>query len=438
MISHVKSFELQERALKVTPGPQSNLAGLWPSSQPMFVARGKGAHLWDVDGNEYIDYTIGLGPGILGYCNEEYTQALKDQLDTLVYLAGWCQSPMEIELAEKFVQHVPCAEMVRFSLSGTEAVQLAIRIARAYTKRRYFIRFEGNYHGWLDNVLGGIVNDNSLDKPFALESDEDLSRTEGRSPTAFEESFKLPWNDIDILERTLEKYGEEVAMIHMEPILCNGGGCPPRPGYLEKVRELCTNYGVVLSFDEVITGFRVALNCAQGIFGVTPDLATFGKAMAGGIPMSAVAGKKELLNLILQQRVIGAGTFNGYPFGLAAALATLKILEKDDGAFYKYIDKVQNRLMEGLKEISKRHCIPMLIQGIRGVFFAHFIDREVAYSPRDLREANVEKQKKFRTFLLEQGINIFHRGRWYVSAGLTEEDIDKTLEVADHVMSKLQ
>jgi len=437
MVSIAKSLELNERALKVTPGPQSNLAGLWPGAQPLFIAKGQGAHLWDADGNEYIDYTIGMGPGILGHGNEEYNQALKEQLDTLIYLAGWCQSPLEVEVAEKFVQHVPCAERVRFLLSGTEAVQLAIRLARAYTKRPYFIRFEGHYHGWLDNVLGGMVDDHTTGKPFALDSVDDPIKPEGRNPATFEESFKLPWNDIEVLERVLEKYGQEVALIHMEPILCNLGACPPRPGYLERVRELCTKYGIVLSFDEIITGFRVGLSGAQGVLGVTPDMATFGKAMAGGVPMAAVAGKKEILDLLIQQRVLGAGTFNGYPLGLAAALATIKILEKDDGAIYKHVDKVQSRLTGGLKKISQKHGIPMLIQGTRGVFFAPFIDKEIAYSPRDLKGQDIEKQKKFRSLLLEEGINIFHRARWYVSGALTEADVDKTLESADRAMSRL-
>lgn len=437
MRATVKSLELSEWAKKVTPGPQSNLFRPEPGAQLLFIVKGKGAHLWDADGNEYIDYAIGMGPGILGHGNEEYTQTLKEQLDTLVYLSAWCQSPMGVELAEKFVQHVPCAKRARFLLSGTESVQLAIRLARAYTKRRYFIRFEGHYHGWLDNVLGGMVNDHPIGRPFALESDEDPTRTEGRDPAAFEQSFKLPWNDIEILERVLEKYGEEVAMIHMEPILCNFGACPPRPGYLERVRELCTKYGIVMSFDEVITGFRVALSGAQGILGVTPDMATFGKALAGGVPMSAVAGKDEILDLLLERRVIGGGTFNGNPLGLAAALATLKILEKDDGAFYKKIDKVQNRLMAGLKEVSKRHGIPMLIQGPRGVFFCEFIDKEIAYSPRDLKEADMEKQRKFSALLLEERILIAPPVRWYVSGGLTEADIDKTLESAERVAGRL-
>ena len=437
MVSIEKSLELQEQALKVTPGPQSNLAGLWKGMESRFLVKGKGAHVWDVDGNEYIDYINGLGPGILGHGNEEYTQALKEQLDNLLYASGWCQSPMEVELGQKFVQHVPCAERVRFMLSGTEAVQLVIRLARAYTGRRYFIRFEGHYNGWLDNVLGGLVNDQATGKPLALDSDEDPVKTEGRDPTAFEHSFKLPWNDIETLERVLEKYGEEVALIHMEPILINSGCCPPRPGYLERVRELCTKYGIVLSFDEIITGFRVGLSGAQGMLGVTPDIATFGKAVAGGTPMSAVAGKKEILELLIQQRVVGAGTFNGYPLGLAAALATIKILERDDGAIYRHIDEVQNRLTTGLKEIGKRHGLPVLLQGPRGAFLYEFLDKEVAYSVRDLKDVDPTKQIKFRTLMLEEGILFFKRARWYVSGAITEADVDKTLDCAGRAIGKL-
>jgi len=437
MVSIAKSLELQEQALKVTPGPQSNLAGLWKGMESRFLVKGKGAHVWDVDGNEYIDYINGLVPGILGHGNEEYTQALKDQLDNLLYASGWCQSPMEVELGQKFVQHVPCAERVRFMLSGTEAVQLVIRLARAYTGRRYFIRFEGHYNGWLDNVLGGLVNDQATGKPLALDSDEDPLNTEGRDPAAFEHSFKLPWNDIETLERVLEKYGEEVALIHMEPILINSGCCPPRPGYLERVKELCTKYGIVLSFDEIITGFRVGLSGAQGMLGVTPDIATFGKAVAGGTPMSAVAGKKEILELLIQQRVVGAGTFNGYPLGLAAALATIKILEKDDGAVYRHIDKVQNRLTTGLKEIGKKHGLPVLLQGPRGAFLYEFLDKEVAYGIRDLKDVDPTKQIKFRTLMLEEGILFFKRARWYVSGAITEADVDKTLDCAGRAIGKL-
>lgn len=435
--SHSKNDEFYERAVRVMPGPQSNLRAP-VGVKTLFAVRGEGSRIWDVDGNEYIDYMCGAGPGIFGYSNREYIDALKENLDTLYYLvSGAAQTPMEIDVAEKMVTHVPCAEKVRFCLSGTEAVQLAIRLARAYTKRRYFIRFEGHYHGWLDNVLGGLVDEGTVEMPFAVESDMDPLGTEGRDPGAFEQSFKLPWNDIEALETVLRRYGEDVALIHMEPILCNSGCCSPRPGYLERVRELCDEYGIVLSFDEVITGFRVSLNGAQGLLGVTPDIATFGKALAGGIPLGAVAGKKEIMDLLLERRVIGAGTFNGYPFGVAAALAAMRILERDGGAHYERVAKLQKQLTDGLTEISKRYGVPSLIQGPTGVFYHLFTDREVAYSVQDLKDADMERQNRFRFLLAEEGVLSVWGSRWYVSAGLREEDVAQTLDRADRAMASL-
>jgi len=432
-----KSNEWIKRALQFMPGPQSNLRKAWEGIEPRVMVKGKDAHLWDLDGNDYIDYTIAFGPGILGHCNTEYIEVLKNQLDTLYYLVTYFQSPVELELAERFVHHIPCAEKVRFGLAGTEIVQLAIRLARAYTKRPYFIRFEGHYHGWMDNVLGGIVDDNPSGKPFAVERDTDVLRTEGRSPMAFQESFKLPWNDIEVLEGVLEKYGEQVALVFMEPILCNVGACPPRPGYLERVRELCNEYGIVFGFDEIITGWRVGLSGAQGLLDVTPDIATFAKGLGAGIPVSAVGGKKEILDLLLEQKVLGAGTFNNSPFGLTAALANIKVLEKDNGALYRHVDKMQSQLVSGLKELGRKHGIPLLIQGPRGVFFCEFIDRDIAYSPRDLKEADVERRMKFASLLLDQGILTPPRGRWYVCGSLTETDVDRTLESADSAMNRL-
>ncbi|MBW1996933.1 MAG: aspartate aminotransferase family protein [Deltaproteobacteria bacterium] len=437
-IEQNQSKLLLERASNVMPGPQSNLRA--PVGViPLFAVKGEGAHIWDVDGNEYIDFMCGAGSGLLGYRNIEYIETLKEQLDTLYYLvSGAAQTPLEVEVAERFVQYVPCAEKIRFCVTGTEAVQLAIRLARAYTRRPYFIRFEGHYHGWLDNVLGGVSETGSKDRPFAVESEEDPLYTEGRAPGAFKESFKLPWNDVRVLEEILREYGEEVAMIHMEPVMCNGGCCPPRPGYLEKVRELCTRYGIVLSFDEVITGFRIGLSGAQGLFGVTPDIATFGKGLAAGFPIGVVAGKRELMDLLLERRVISAGTFNGYPMGVAASLATLRVLERDEGAFYRKIDELQGALMDGLKELCNRHGIPSLIQGPRGVFCLHFTDKESAYSIRDLRDADVDLQNRFRMLMAQEGVLIMWGGRWYLSGGHRKEDIDNALEAADRVLGRLK
>lgn len=429
--------ELEKRALAVMPGPQSNLRAPL-SARPSFIVKGRGGRLWDVDGREYIDYMIAAGPGILGHGRPEYIQALKDQLDTLYYtVSGASQTPQEIELAEKFHRHVPCAEKVRFCVSGSEAVQLAIRLARAYTGRPYFVRFEGHYHGWLDNVLGGLVHDDPVAEPFPYEGEEDPLGTEGRDPAAFANSFRLPWNELDLLERVLERWGDKVALIHMEPILINGGCCPPRPGYLEGVRELCDRYGVVLCFDEVITGFRIGLGGAQAELGVTPDLATYGKALAAGLPISAVAGRAEIMDLLLERRVVGAGTFNGYPLGVAAALTTIEILERDEGAFYGLIDWRQAELTKGLAEIAARRGLPLLIQGPRGVFCLHFIDRPVAYSVRELKQADVGMQNRLRTLLAEEGVLVMWGGRWYLSAGLTEKDVAETLERAERAMNRL-
>jgi glutamate-1-semialdehyde 2,1-aminomutase len=437
--SLTKGYEWAERCKKVTTKGQSNLKmPIILAERPIFIAKADGCRVWDVDGNEYLDFSMSAGASILGHNNPAYIQALKKQLDTIYTVTtGMCQSPLEVELAEKIVKHVPCAERVRFCVTGSDAVQLAIRLARAYTKRRYFIRFEGHYHGWLDNVLGGFTNPDEHQKPFPVTADEDFLSTTGRDPDAFKQSFLLPWNDIEALEKVLAKYGEEVAMIHMEAILCNGECCPPRPGYLEKVRALCDKYGIVLSFDEVITGFRVGLSGAQGLLGVTPDIATFGKAMAGGLPVSAVAGKKAIMDLLVTGGVVGAGTFNGSPLGLAAAVATITELEKDNGAIYKKIDRMQTKLMTGLKEIAKRRNIPTMLQGPRGVFFLLFSNKEAAYSVRELVDLDWEKHIKFLHLMIEEGLFMMFFTRWYISAAVEEKDIDLALEKVDRVYAKL-
>ena len=435
--------ELWKRAEKVMPGMHSNLrAGKWGAygfAKPRFMIKGKGARVTDVEGNEYVDFALGLGPGILGHSNEEYVAALQRQLENMCFAAsGMYGVQQEVEWAEKFVRHIPCADKVRLCVTGTDAVQLVIRLARAYTGRRYFIRFEGHYHGWLDNVLGGTLNENPLGMPFAYESSADLFGTGGRDPEALLQSFKLPWNDIDALESVLEKYGDQVALIIMEAINCNGGCCPPRPGYLERVRKLCNKYGIVLCFDEVITGFRVGLSGAQGLLGVTPDISSFGKSIAAGVPVSAVAGKKEIMNLLADGKVAGVGTFNGYPLGLAACLATISILERDNGAVYKHIDAVQKKLTDGLKNLAKKHGLPALIQGPRGAFNMYFIDGDTAYTTTEIaaRGGN-EKTETWRNNLADEGVLLMRGGRWYMCAALNDGDIAFTLECADKAMARL-
>ena len=433
-----KNAELWERANKVMPGSVSGQIK-YGFNKPHFITKAKGAHVWDVEGRDYLDFVMGLGPGILGHNNDEYTQALKDQLDNICFGASGTYSvPIEVEWAEKFVSLIPCAEKVRLLVAGSEAVQLVIRLARAYTKRRIFLRFEGHYHGWLDNVLGGTINEDATGMPVGVEGSGSLGGTEGRDSEALSQSIILPWNDIAALEKVLDKYGEQIALIIMEPFNCNGGNCLPRPGYIQKVRELCTKYGIVLCLDEVITGFRVGINGAQGVLGVTPDISTFGKAMAAGVPVAAVAGKRELMDLIGQRKVFSVGTFNGYPLGIAASLATIKILERDNGAVYKHIDHIQKRLTDGLRDISKKHGIPTLIQGPRGSFNLYFMKGDIAHNSREiLKNHDGEKLDKWREMLADEGILLMRGGRWYMCGALTDEDVNRVLESADRIMAKL-
>jgi glutamate-1-semialdehyde 2,1-aminomutase len=432
-----KTRELAERARRVMPGRQSNLRAA--EEPPVFVVRGEGQRMWDVDGRELLDFALGMGPNIWGHGNREYLAAVHTQLDQIFNIAaGMLQTPNEVYLAEKIVEHVPCAEQVRFLTSGSEAVQLVIRLARAFTGRTHFVRFDGNYHGWIDNVLGGRSNPDLGAVPHAIESTEDPMHTEGRSPSAFAESYKIPWNDIERLETLLNLHGERIALVIMEAAMTNGGCCLPRPGYLERVRELCTRHGVLLCIDEVITGFRMGLGGAQQHFGVTPDLSTFGKALAGGMALAAVAGRRDVLELLRTNRVVNAGTFNAAPASMAAAVATLTMLERDDGAAFRRIDTKQSALMDGIRDIARKHGHAVLVQGVRGVFCVHFTELSVAHAPSELaRHADLPKARRFRQLLIREGLYPGRGDRYFVSTVLSDAELDDALRRIDTALGAL-
>lgn len=431
------SQELARHASELMPGPHSNLPG-YELLDPIWLTHGRGARVWDVDGNEFLDYMCGLGAGMLGYGNEVLLDAVRQQLERMPHLDAARRHPAEIDLAGKIVKHVPAAEKVRYLLSGTEAVQLVLRLARAYTGRDLFIRFDGHYHGWLDNVFGGSVDPNPEGPPYAIYRKGDLFQSQGRDAASERQSFKLPWNDIAALESTLERYGDRVALVLMEAINANGGSCYPRPGYLERVRELCDQHGVVLCIDEIITGFRTGLGGAHGLLGVTPDLATFGKGLGGGIPIAAVAGRAEIMDLCADRTVIGAGTFNGYPMGVAAALATVSYLERDGGRFYREVETVQQRLMDGLAELLGRHGRKWLLQACPGVIMLYPAPVERAWSIADWYPvADHALGERFRQLLFDNGVLVMFRGRWYVSGALTADDVDLTLEIVDRCLAVL-
>ncbi len=410
---------------------------------PVFIDRADGHRLWDVDGRDYLDFALTMGPMIFGHGYGPWMRGLEAQLARCPSpLPGQFHSPLEVELAERVVAHVPSAERVKYCLSGSEAVQLAFRLGRAFTNRPYVLRFDGHYHGWLDNVLGGELNPDRHAPPHPVEQRDGSAggfstTTAGRAPHALEETFKIKWNDVAALEQAFSRWGDQIALVHMEPIMCNFGACPPRPGYLERVRELCDANGSVLCFDEIITGFRVALGGAQSLFGVTPDLTTFGKAFAAGLPVAAVVGKAEVMDLMRDRRVVGAGTFNCFPLGLAAAATTIDLLAADDQAVYARVDDIQVRVRSELASMARAHGHPLFLQGPRGQIYVDFIDLEIAYSPDDLAGADTAKRSAFRVLALEEGIIVGAGSRLYLSGTMSDDDVDESLRRLLRVFRRL-
>lgn len=425
------------RAAKVMSSRQSNVRALPEPS--IFVESGQGQRVRDVDGREYLDYAIAMGPGIWGHGHREYLDAIHAQLERLLYVqSGACQSPLEVELAEKISAHVPSAERVRFHLSGSEAVQMSLRLARAHTGRPLFLRFGGHYHGWLDNVLGGSVDPDPAAEPYAVLRDTDPFFTTGRAPDALRESLMIPWNDVAALERTLQRYADRVAVVIMEVFNSNGGGCRPKPGYVEAVRDLCTRHGVLLCFDEIITGFRTSIGGAQQLVGVTPDITIFGKAIAGGMPLAAIAGRADIFSLFAQNRVVGAGTFNAFPVAMAAGIATMRILERDGGAIYERRNRLQARLEAGLRDSARAAGHAMMTQGMPGNFCTHFGTRDAYWTSAEIAsDCDVAKAIQFRAALRDEGVILGLGSRWFVSFALTELDVDDTIARAARALRRI-
>ena len=432
-----RTAEWIARAKRVMSSRQSNVRALPEPS--LFIESGKGQRIWDVDRREYIDFALGMGPGIWGQDHREYLEAIHQQLEKCLYIqSGACQSVLEVELAEKIVEHIPSAERVRFHLSGSEAVQMCFRLARAFTGRPLFVRFEGHYHGWFDNVLGGVMNEHPGQLPHALSDENDPFFTAGRSEHALEESLLIPWNDIHAFEKTLQEHGDRVAVAVMEVYCSNGGCCSPKPGYLEAVRELCDRHGVLLCFDEIITGFRTALGGAQSIVGVTPDLTILGKAIAGGMPLAAIAGREDIFDQFRTNRVIAAGTFNACPVSMAAALTTMRMLERDGGAIYEVRRSVQEKLEATLLEAARDAGHAMRILSMPGNFCTHFTAADELWTSRQIANASdLDKAVRFRRLLREEGIIQGLGNRWFVSFALTDTDAEETLERTRRALQRL-
>jgi glutamate-1-semialdehyde 2,1-aminomutase len=392
-----------------------------------------GPRLWDVDGNEYIDYALAWGPLILGHKHPRIVEAMRAQAKN-PHIYG-AQHELEFQVAEKVQSLVPCAERVAFTSSGSEAVQLAWRLARASTGRNLIVRFEGHYHGWMDSVL--VSYRPAADEMGSIEEPRKVFGSPGQTPNAADNVLVASWNHLPFLENLFRKYGDQIAAVITEPVLCNSGNVMPLPGYLEGLRRLTRQHGALLIFDEVITGFRIALGGAQAHFGVVPDLTTLGKALAGGIALSAVAGRAEIMELMAGGGVSFGGTFNGNPIALAAAHTTLDELSRDDGAALARANSTGLRLMEEIRGLARDRGIPFLVSGFGASFSLHFTPLTQIHNYRDTLQDDQELLRQFLRLALDEGVYLLPDGRFYVSAVHTEKEVEETVQALRRVFEKL-
>lgn len=400
---------------------------------PICFARASGSALTDIDGNVYVDYAMGMGPAILGHSHPKVVAAIEESLVLGQLYAG--QHPAELELALLVQRLIPSAQRVRFGMTGSEMVQAALRVARGYTGRNKIIKFEGHYHGWYDNVLANVgapPNDPSGPDPF-----RPCLQSRGQPQSSVQELLVVPWNSVDALTRCLAQHGHEIAAILMEPMMCNTGAILPQPGYLQAVRRLCNDHGALLIFDEVITGFRLGLAGAQGLFGVEPDLSTFAKAMGAGFPLAMLAGRADVMELFATAAVNHSGTYNSNVVSIAAGIATLQVLSENHGSILAQIERTGRSLMSGLQDIGRTRGLNLSVSGMGAVFNTTFTDEKHVVDYASFKRAQDARLLAFLDGLLVRGVRPTSRGTWFVSAAHTPADIQNTLAAADAALSEM-
>lgn len=432
-MNHQRSEEYHRRARTALAGGVSSQFRSFEYPHPLFYESGRGSRITDVDGNTYLDFTLSQGPLILGHSHPEVVEAVARATASGQIFAG--QHLAELELAETLQRLVPCAELVRFSLSGSEAVHAAVRAARVHTGRTRFLKFEGHYHGWLDNVAVS-VSAPSADSLGSRRRPRPVPWTGGRPPSSDAEVVTACWNDLEAVERVLASDPEGIAAVITEPVMCNSGCIMPADGYLEGLRSLCSFYGAVLIFDEVITGFRLGMSGAQGYFGVVPDLATFGKAMANGFPISALAGKREVMAHVAEGKALHAGTMNAGNPTVAAAVATLEILETEQ--VHDRLFRLGSDLAEGLRRVSAEAGHPLRVEGPGPMFHAGFTGAGRIGDYRDTFSYDTARYGRFVAGMHRRGIRLIGRGLWYVSAAHTGRDVETALGAAAEVLAGIE
>lgn len=426
MLSFKKSEEYYKKACEVlATGVSSSMRkGVQPV---LFYEKADGPYYYDVDGNKFVDYTLGWGPLIVGSNHPKVNQAVTEQIQKSYTLGA--QHLGEIELATKMVDTIPGVEQVIFSNTGSESVQAAFRMSRAYTGRKKIIKFEGHYHGWFNNILVSYRHNES-------QSCQTVATCGGQPESEFTDTITLEWNNLDLLKETFEKYPDEIACVITEPILANSGSCMPKDGFLQGVIDLCKKHGAVSIFDEVITGFRIALGGAREYFNLEPDLSIYAKAMAGGFTMGAVGGKKEMFDVLRDGRTIHAGTYNGSSFNLAAAVATIDILSEPDT--YTKMHEHGFAIRKHIEEECAKNSIDVVTTGVGSVFSIHFGIKEKPNQYFDLQKTDMTIFHNFREKLLLEGVQTLPDGRWYVGATHTETELEITKNALTNALKQLR
>lgn len=412
-----ESKKLFEKARKLIPGGVNSPVRAF-EPYPFFTKSAKGSHLTDVDGKEYIDYCLGYGPLILGHAPVQVIEAVRDQLNRGTLYGT--PSGQEVELAELICKCVPSAEMVRLVTTGAEATMSAIRVARGFTGRRKIIKFEGCYHGAHDCVL---VKAGSGATTFGMPNSLGVPEETAKN------TIIVPYNDVEKFEATVKKERKELAAVIVEPVIGNIGVVTPKKGFLKALRELTEQHNLVLIFDEVITGFRIALGGAQEYYGVEPDLTTLGKVLGGGFPLAAYAGSEEIMRMIAPSgKVYQAGTYSGNPVSVAAGLATLGILRGRKG-LYSELEKKCEGLVKSLEGLSKELSVPMQVNHVASMFQMFLTDKPV-YDYASAKKADSKKFLELHKRLLEQGVFLppSQFETCFLSSAHTAKDIERTAQ----------
>jgi len=407
------------------------------SAGPVVIERGRGSHVWDIDGNEYIDFMMSFGATIQGHAHPKIVEVVTQAIAEGSHFAT--TTPAEAEAAERFRRMVPTAEAVRFANTGSEATMLALRLARAHTGRTKFLKFEGHYHGWYDPYcIGG--NSHPIDQLGPPENPAKIPDSEGILESVFDDVIVALWNDLPSLEKILSQHGHELAAIITEPIMANMGCILPRDGYLQAVCDLAHKHGALFILDEVVTGFRYARGGCQQLYNLKPDLSTFGKALGAGFPIGAVAGPRTILDRLRwsDHMVLHYGTFNGHRLTMKVVAANLDLLAAE-GAHKKF-HAIGDAAITALREVFRRRKIDAIVQGFGPMFQIYFTQKDSIHDYRDYcQHADTKKYSRFVHALLDRGIYMTPSNglHWIISTVHTEQDVEALATAADEAAASV-